>query len=617
MDFYYSHESLDFEIRKRGLYKAVALFLTELFKKNPETDKILSNYIVFLINNGKYHLLYPVLLALFYLFSLNEESFDDLKEFLNEKIKNKEFMEKIIDDIKRLTIPVKKDFFLFNLEKAELFDFDFFKAAEVSREKIFYETQYEIENTGNYPKILILNLPWRQEHRAGVRSGSRWPFTMKMRENENILKPPNYVPFPFFLAYTVSLLKKNGFFTLMIDAIAEGVSDNYLFKRIEDFSPDLILLETATASLSNDLGYIIKIKKILPNVKIIVAGSHVTFFGEQFLKEHPFVDGIIRGEFEEAFNSIALYYKKYNSFENAKIKGFLYLNEQHNTEGSLEKTDTVKIESLPFPERLTLPVYNYKDMFAGMVFPMLQIHSSRGCPFGCIFCVWPQVFYSSNRYRTRNPVNVVDEIEEAINFYGFKSFYFDDDTFNIGKDRILSICSEIRKRGLEKIPWAVMARADTFDFETLKAMKDAGLVSIKFGVESGVQRLLDSCGKSLNLEKVKEAVKWCKELSVKYHLTFTFGLPGETEETIKETIDFALNLNPDTCQFSLTTPFPGTKYFEYLKDKGLLLTEDWDKYDGARFTVLKGENLSAEELEQAVVEAKKIWSEFKNVNGSC
>jgi radical SAM superfamily enzyme YgiQ (UPF0313 family) len=212
---------------------------------------------------------------------------------------------------------------------------------------------------------------------------------------------------------------------------------------------------------------------------------------------------------------------------------------------------------------------------------------------------------------------VVDEIEEAINFYGFKSFYFDDDTFNIGKDRILLICSEIRKRGLEKIPWAVMARADTFDFETLKAMKDAGLVSIKFGVESGVQRLLDSCGKSLNLEKVKEAVKWCKELSVKYHLTFTFGLPGETEETIKETIDFALNLNPDTCQFSLTTPFPGTKYFEYLKDKGLLLTEDWDKYDGARFTVLKGENLSAEELEQAVVEAKKIWSEFKNVNGSC
>ena len=162
-----------------------------------------------------------------------------------------------------------------------------------------------------------------------------------------------------------------------------------------------------------------------------------------------------------------------------------------------------------------------------------------------------------------------------------------------------------------------MARADTSDFETLKAMKEAGLVSIKFGVESGSQELVNACGKALDLKKVEQSVRWCKELGIQVHLTFTFGLPGETKQTISKTVNFAIKMNPDSAQFSLTTPFPGTKYFNILKEKGLLLSEQWDKYDGARFSVIKGEALSKEELEKAVSIAWKRWNNFKKRKKEC
>jgi radical SAM superfamily enzyme YgiQ (UPF0313 family) len=255
-------------------------------------------------------------------------------------------------------------------------------------------------------------------------------------------------------------------------------------------------------------------------------------------------------------------------------------------------------------------MFNYNDNFADLPRPNVQMWASRGCPFRCIFCVWPQLMYNSNRYRTRDPVDVVDEMEWLVNEYGFRAVYFDDDTFNIGKERILRICDEINQRGLN-IPWAVMARADTSDKETLEKMAKAGLYAIKYGVESGVQELVDRCGKALDLGKVKEAVEITKALGIKVHLTFTFGLPGETRETIKRTIDFAVELEPDSVQFSLTVPFPGTRYFEILDRSGLLLSKNWTEYDGSYLTVIRSEELSREELEEAIKEAYSKWLDYQ------
>jgi radical SAM superfamily enzyme YgiQ (UPF0313 family) len=153
-----------------------------------------------------------------------------------------------------------------------------------------------------------------------------------------------------------------------------------------------------------------------------------------------------------------------------------------------------------------------------------------------------------------------------------------------------------------------MARADTSDYQTLKAMKDAGMCALKFGVESASQELIDNCDKALNLKVVEKAVRDCKRLGIKVHLTFTFGLPQETRKTIKDTIAYAIRLNSYSVQFSLTTPFPGTKYYNLLDEKGLLLTKDWKKYDGNRHMVIRGENLSAKALEAGLKEARRTWN---------
>lgn len=216
--------------------------------------------------------------------------------------------------------------------------------------------------------------------------------------------------------------------------------------------------------------------------------------------------------------------------------------------------------------------------------------------------------YGNNSYRTRNPVDVVDEMEWLVKEKGFKSVYFDDDTFNIGKPRILQICGEIKKRNL-KIPWAIMARADTADKEMLEAMKDAGLHALKYGVESGAQEVVNGCGKKLDLQKVRDTIKITKELGIKFHLTFAFGLPGETMDTIRKTIEFAIEQDPDSLQFSIITPFPGSKYYEDLEKKGFLLSKNWEEYDGYHRAVIRTENLTKEDLEEGLRMATCAWQD--------
>jgi radical SAM superfamily enzyme YgiQ (UPF0313 family) len=416
---------------------------------------------------------------------------------------------------------------------------------------------------------------------------------------------PGYLPYPFFLAYATAVLKKNGINAVIIDAIAEGSSDEEFLERVRGFSPDLVLIEAATASIENDLEWAQRLKDINENIKIVFAGTHVSALKETFILENPEVDYLIVGEYELALLGLSRSIEKKELPKD--ISGVIYRDQTGEVISNGRAMGIADLDELPFPERLTLPIYNYNDSGGtGTPSPTVQLMASRGCPFGCIFCLWPQVLYGDKKYRFHSPKRVVDEMEMLIKEYGFKGIYFDDDTFNIGKERMLEISKEIKRRAIQ-IPWAIMARADTSDYETLKEMKGAGLRALKFGVESASQELVDGCGKGLKLSAVEKAVRDCKGLGIRVHLAFTFGLPGETKKSIKDTVDYALKLDPDSAQFSLTTPFPGTEYYNLLDEKGLLLTKDWKKYDGNRYTVIRGENLSAKELEAALKEAKRSW----------
>jgi len=499
-----------------------------------------------------------------------------------------------------------------------------FASSDAKRQNAEGIHQSPITNHQSRVKVLLANPPWQRGNRYGVRAGSRWPFTMSIGNGAF----PGYIPFPFFLAYATSLLKKHGIDAIIVDAIAEGLTDEEFIHRVRGYKPDLILIESATASIDVDLNMAERLKADLSlryaqgqasnevkecdnDVYIALSGTHATVMKESLLKEHEYIDFILYGEYELTLLELTQCLQNGGNVE--EVQGMTF---RRDSEIIITPPRPLieNLDELPWPARLSLPMYNYNDQFAGMPYPNVQVMASRGCPFQCIFCVWPQILYGGTKYRTRSPKDVVDEIGWLIDYHGFEAFYFDDDTFNIGKKRILEICDEIKKRGIN-VPWAVMARADTSDHETLKAMADAGLFAIKFGVESGVQELVDNCGKKLDLSKVREAVEICKQLGIQTHLTFTFGLPGETKETIQKTIDFAIELDSDSAQFSLTTPFPGTKYFDMLDEKGLLCSKNWADYDGALSAVIQSENLTIEELEAALEEANRRWNEHLRGRG--
>jgi anaerobic magnesium-protoporphyrin IX monomethyl ester cyclase len=199
---------------------------------------------------------------------------------------------------------------------------------------------------------------------------------------------------------------------------------------------------------------------------------------------------------------------------------------------------------------------------------------------------------------------VMDTIDQSLYKYNLESVSFDNDSFDTGKLRILKLCTEIKRRGPNR-PWTAIIRADTAGYEMLEAMTDTGLYATKFGGELGVQVLVDATNQMLNLEKVKETVCITKDLGVKVHRTFTPRLPGEILETTQRTIDFAISADPDSFQFSISTPYPGIPYYEMAKANGMLTSKDWTDFDGADTAVIHTDTFSPEHLFRAL--RNSIW----------
>ncbi|MCX6340255.1 MAG: glycosyltransferase [Candidatus Aureabacteria bacterium] len=454
-------------------------------------------------------------------------------------------------------------------------------------------------------KSLIGNPPWRKGNRLGVRAGSRWPFTMEVPDGSRI---PPYVPFPFFLAYAAAVLERERIPVMLIDGIADGLTEEEYIAKVVAFNPDLVLHETSTASIDIDLRIAKKIKESTC-ARIALTGPHVSVLKEHILKENAFVDFILAGEYELTLLDLSEHLMNARPLE--EVKGLSFRKPDGTIQTSPRRPSIKGLDSLPWPARHFLPMENYRDAFCDMPHPMLQMWASRGCPYRCVFCLWPDVMYGDHEYRIRDPGDVVDEVEYCQKKYGFKSFYFDDDTFNLGKARIITLCREIKKRNLG-IPWAAMCRADAIDEEILREMKDSGLIAVKYGIESASQKIVNASGKKLDLKKAEKAIELTRRLGIRFHLTFTFGLPGETSETIKKTIEYALEKDPDCLQFSLATPFPGTQYYERLRKTGHIAASSWEEYDGSGKSVIRTDHLSNEELEHWLSEAYRLWGEHQN-----
>ncbi len=474
------------------------------------------------------------------------------------------------------------------------------KAVEASYRRVAREQELTIY--GNF-RVLLLNSPWKKEGRYGVKAGSRWPHTQLLRENKPL---PAYIPYPFFLAYTFSLLQKNSISSWIIDAVAEGYSDEESLYEAVGYRPNLIVLETSTPSFYNDLEQIKKIKSFLPECKVCLVGSHVSYEKEKILS-YTEIDFVIVSEYEEAVFLLSKALK--NSEEFKKINGLVYReNGEIYMNDSTKSVDFYSFENSHFD---VLPFYNYNDRpIAALEYPSFQVQLSRGCPYKCIFCLWPQLMYKKH-YQVRDLNKVLREIQKAKDLFGIRSFYIDDDTFNIQKNHLLNFATLLNEQEVN-LPWAAMARADTIvDEETLKALKESGLIMLKFGIESIDERVLHVMQKGLDIKKCEETIALCKKLNIKVHLTFSIGYFNDSLNAIQKTFDWLITQNPESMQISIVTPFPGTVMYEQALKKSYSLEKDLSKYDGATYSVVTS-NIEKEILENIRKKWIEEWLNFKN-----
>jgi len=454
-------------------------------------------------------------------------------------------------------------------------------------------------------RVFLGNAPWSKPGFYGVRAGSQWPHFEAAKNS--------YMPFPFQLAYAAALLERQNAEVLLVDGIAERMSDGAFQDGIMSFGPDVVLLEVSTPSIDADLRTARRLKTVLPpGAKLAFAGPHAPMFSPDFLVENREVDIILQGEYELTLSNLVEAMGNGTGLQ--RVPGLLFRGSNEGIESTGPPQIIEDIDSLPWPARHFLPMSNYFDNPGNIPEPALQMWGSRGCPYSCSFCIWPQLM-NGNRYRPRSVSAILDEIEHEARAFGCRSVYFDDDTFNIGKVRMLEFCREKIRRGLD-IPWAIMARADLMDREILEAMSAANLQAVKYGIESADAQLLANVNKRLDIDKAVENVRLTKQMGIMVHLTFMFGIPQETRATIRKSVRLAKKLNPDSVQFSLLTPLPGTRIYDELLAKGHLSADDWRKYDGYHTAVIRTDSLDANDLEAELAWAWRSWFRHRALSNS-
>ena len=442
-----------------------------------------------------------------------------------------------------------------------------------------------VERMKDVMKVLVSNPPWPGPG-YGARSDVRWPHK----------RSDKFIEYPIYLAYVVAVLEKAGIDVRFIDGVVEEMSIPVFASAVTKIQPDMVVLECSTPSIGYDLQTAKVLKEKMKNVSIVLVGSHPTFFHEDIIRENPQVDVICRGEFDLTVRDVATALLKGDDLKT--VKGITY-EDDNGIRVNDDRPLIENLDELPFPARhIVRSDYYRQGTFVGK--HSTTMVTSRGCPYRCIFCLWPRTLYG-RKFRTRSPENVVDEIEQVVKDHHVDEIYFDDDSLVLNRPRILKVCELIEERSI-RIKWIPQCRVSSMDEEIVKAMNRAGCHYIRFGVESGSQKMLDMMKKGINLGQIKQAFDLCRQVGIRTQAFFLLGIPGETPQTIRETIEFAKKLKPDSAQFAVAIPHPGTELYEICKSKGWLKYDIWEDFSAGN-CLIETEKLSRKEVERARIQA--------------
>ncbi|MFA4917102.1 MAG: radical SAM protein [Syntrophales bacterium] len=368
---------------------------------------------------------------------------------------------------------------------------------------------------------------------------------------------------PVSLTTAAALLEKDGHQVMVTDLPASGLDKTSLEVLVKKYQPDFVFWNTGTPTLDFDLSLAGLIKRTAPKAITGVIGTHVTVLPEKALQK-PFVDIIIRHEPEQIIRNIC----RNEGPNRQSIPGISWRDPKDGRIHHNPDEPFWDPEEIPPPAWHTLDISPYRLPLKGR--PFLIVAPVRGCPYSCNFCTAP--VYYGRKLRKRPIRNVLDEIEENVSRYKIREFFIWADTFTADRDYVKQFCRAIMERNL-RISWTCNSRVDTVDSETLALMKEAGLWMISFGLESGNDKVLAMTGKGITVAQSKAAVMMAHRTGLKVAGHFILGLPGETEETMAETLALALNLPLDIAQFYVATPFPGTKLYEEAIKGGWLPSE--------------------------------------------
>src|SRR5271170_2427169 len=392
--------------------------------------------------------------------------------------------------------------------------------------------------------------------------------------------------YPTWLAQPAALVEGSK----LIDAPPHHIKRSRVADGARDY--DLAVLHTSVPSFASDIETVKALKAVNPALKVGLIGAMVAVDPAKSLMASPLIDFVARNEFDFTIKEVA------DGRPWSQIAGLSYRNAEGVIVHNDERAILENMDRLPF----VTPVYK-RDLDINKYFigyrrhPYLSIYTGRGCKSRCTFCLWPQTV-GGHRYRTRSVGHVIEEIAWAQKaFPEVKEFFFDDDTFTDDCPRAEAIAKELYKLG---VTWSCNAKANV-PYKTLKVLRDNGLRLLLVGYESGNQQILHNIKKGILVDVARRFTKDCHELGIVIHGTFIVGLPGETADTIRETIDFAKELNPHTIQVSLAAPYPGTFLHKQAKENGWfaddmdLLTED-----GTQIAPLNYPNLGHTEIFDSV-----------------
>lgn len=438
-------------------------------------------------------------------------------------------------------------------------------------------------------KILIINPPY---HISIIREG-------RCQSSQNMRKTS--IP-QMTLAYLAGIHGRGGHTLKVYDCIASGITNEDLFMDMDEFQPEAAFINTVTPSINADLLFVEAFKKRYPGCFTVVFGTHVTVLHQEMMNKNSFIDCVIRHEPEWTSQELI------SALQDGRIpdEGIDGCTIRVNGKVivSADREYNSDLDSLGFPaweyfdkSRYFHPIFNK---------PYVMVSASRGCVHNCIFCVGH--LYYGKKVRFRSITSVINELENhVIGKFGIHHVWMHADDFTCSPEYVKKLCKAIIERKI-KITWWTNTRVDKRDEEMFRLMRDAGCFMLSIGGESGNAQILKMIKKGTRPEHIKDTVKLLRKVGISSLVYFLIGLPGETRETIQETVDFAKQINPDYVEFYPATPYPGTEFFDIVRAKNLVVDVNWDNYmTGGSHFVIEIPGVKKEKLDRII---RKAYREF-------